>query len=152
MIQVSSMELQSWEKEQLFFIWECWPGRKCAWSCWCPFYHREGNLSMKSTQWGEDGRDGARLVFFWFWFCFFLGLHLQHMEVPRLGVESELQLRPTPHPQQCQIQAASATYTTACRSLTHWAMLGLKTTSSGRWHQDPNSLSYNRKSFFFLQD
>ena len=25
-------------------------------------------------------------------FCFFLGLHLQHMEVPRLGVESELQL------------------------------------------------------------
>ena len=23
-------------------------------------------------------------------FCLFLGLHLQHMEVPRLGVESEL--------------------------------------------------------------
>ena len=28
--------------------------------------------------------------FIFFFFLFFLGLHLQHMEVPRLGVESEL--------------------------------------------------------------
>ena len=30
--------------------------------------------------------------FFFFFLFFSLGLHLQHMEVPRLGVESELQL------------------------------------------------------------
>ena len=30
--------------------------------------------------------------FFFFFFFFFLGLHSQHIEVPRLGVESELQL------------------------------------------------------------
>ena len=29
---------------------------------------------------------------FFFFFFVFLGLYLQHMEVPRLGVESELQL------------------------------------------------------------
>ena len=28
--------------------------------------------------------------FFFFFFCLFLGLHLQHLQVPRLGVESEL--------------------------------------------------------------
>ena len=28
-------------------------------------------------------------------FSFFLGLHLQHMEVPKIGVESELQLPAT---------------------------------------------------------
>ena len=35
-----------------------------------------------------------RLLFGFFFppFLFFLRLHLQHMEVPRLGVESELQL------------------------------------------------------------
>ena len=32
------------------------------------------------------------LSFFFFFFFFYLGLHLQHMEVPRLGVESEIQL------------------------------------------------------------
>ena len=32
------------------------------------------------------------LSFFFFFFFVFLGLYLQHMEVPRLGVESELQL------------------------------------------------------------
>ena len=31
-------------------------------------------------------------AFFFFFFFVFLGLHLQHMEVPKLGVESELQL------------------------------------------------------------
>ena len=46
-------------------------------------------------------------------FVVFLGLHLQHMETPKLGVESELQLPATPvlhricdpHPSlgQCQI-------------------------------------------------
>ena len=28
----------------------------------------------------------------WIFSCFFSELHLQHMEVPKLGVESELQL------------------------------------------------------------
>ena len=32
------------------------------------------------------------IPFSFFSFFFFLGLHQQHMEVPRLGVESELQL------------------------------------------------------------
>ena len=36
-------------------------------------------------------------------FFIFLGPHPQHMEVPRLGVESELPLPPTPQPQQHQI-------------------------------------------------
>ena len=48
--------------------------------------------------------------------------HLQHMDVPRLGIESDLQLRPKLQPQQHQIQAASSTYTTAHGnpgSLTH---------------------------------
>ena len=49
-------------------------------------------------------------------------LHPQHMEVPRLGMESELPLPAYPQPQQCQIGAVSATYTTAhdcVGSLTH---------------------------------
>ena len=29
--------------------------------------------------------------YFILFYCLFLGLHLQHMDVPRLGVESELQ-------------------------------------------------------------
>ena len=45
------------------------------------------------------------MYFLFFFFCFvsFLGPHPQHMQVPRLGVESELQLLvyttaiPTPH-------------------------------------------------------
>ena len=52
----------------------------------------------------------------------FLGLHPQHMEVPRLGVQSEYGCRPTPQPQQQQIRVTSATYTTAhgnTGSLTH---------------------------------
>ena len=44
-----------------------------------------------------DEQDSARWwgsvsIFFLFLFLFFLGLHPQHMEVPRLGLESELQL------------------------------------------------------------
>ena len=54
---------------------------------------------------------------------FFGGLHLQHMEVPRLRVESSCSCRPTPQPQQLRIQDMSATYTTAhgnAGSWTHW--------------------------------
>ena len=39
------------------------------------------------------------IYLFIYLFCF-LGLHLQHMEVPRLGVESELQLLATATAQQ----------------------------------------------------
>ena len=55
----------------------------------------------------------ANTIFFPFYFCF-LGSYSQHMEDPRLGVESELKAQP----QQHQIGA----YTTAhgnARSLTH---------------------------------
>ena len=77
-----------------------------------------------------------------FWFCFssllfsfsvFSGLHLQHMEGPRLGVESELQLRPMPQPQPLQIQALSVTYTPAqgnAGSLTCWVRPGIESSSS----------------------
>ena len=42
--------------------------------------------------------------FFFFFFFVFLGLHPQHMEVPKLGVDSELQLLAyKPQPQPCQI-------------------------------------------------
>ena len=34
---------------------------------------------------------------------FLFGLHLQHMEVPRIGIESELQLPVYSQPQQCQM-------------------------------------------------
>ena len=57
-------------------------------------------------------------------FFVFLGPHLQHMEIPRLGVESELQLRLQP----LQIQATSVTYSTAygnTGSLNHWTRPGI---------------------------
>ena len=67
--------------------------------------------------------------FFLFHFSFFvfLGLHPQHMEVPRLGVQSE------PQPQQHQIQAMSVTCAIAhgnAGSLTHWVRPGFKPASS----------------------
>ena len=76
-----------------------------------------------------------------FLFCFvlffvflpFLGPLPQHMEVPRLGVESELCCWPTPEPQQRGIWATSVTYTPAqgnARSLTHWARPGIKPITS----------------------
>ena len=63
----------------------------------------------------------------------YLWLHLQHVEVPRLGVNSELQLQPMPRPQQHRIQAARVTYTTDphnAGSLTHWRDQG--------WNLDPH--------------
>ena len=53
------------------------------------FRQQEGDhdISFHSTIGEELGCKGV---------CCFLGPHLQHMEVPRLGVESELQLLPTP--------------------------------------------------------
>ena len=43
----------------------------------------------------------------------FLALHPQHLEVPRLGVESELHPLAMPQSQQRGIRAMSVTYTTA---------------------------------------
>ena len=66
-------------------------------------------------------------IFFFLFFLPLLGPLLQHMEVPRLGVESE------PQPQQRRIWAASATYTTAhsnTGSLTHWARAGIEPATS----------------------
>ena len=88
-------------------------------------------------------------------FFFFLPFYLQHMEVPRLAVESELQLRlrPTPQPQQHRIPATSVTHTIACgnaRSLTHWARPGIKPSSSQRQCQILNPMSHNRNSKYHL--
>ena len=52
--------------------------------------------------WGRGGGGGGpgdlslSLSLSLFFFLIFLGLYLQHMEVPRLEVQSELHLRPTP--------------------------------------------------------
>ena len=62
-------------------------------------------------------------------FFFFLGLHPQHMEVPRLGVESELRHSHSNH----QIRAESSTYPTAhsnTGSLTHSVRLGIEPVAS----------------------
>ena len=92
-----------------------------------------GGQARWSLKWGEGG------CYWWVdpegwlrWFTYplgvfvclfcFLGLYPQHMDVPRLGIESELQLPPTPQPQKEQIQGMSVTYTTAlgkARSLIH---------------------------------
>ena len=42
----------------------------------------------------------------------FFGPHLQHIQVPRLGIESSCFFWPVPQPGQYQIQATSLTYTT----------------------------------------
>ena len=63
-------------------------------------------LSEKSKM--ENNTDLNYAEFFFFFLV--LGLHLQHMEVPRLRVQSELQLLAyTPQPQPRNIQAVSAT-------------------------------------------
>ena len=72
------------------------------------------------------------LVSYSYIFFLFLGPHCQHMEVPRLGVESELCCQPAPQPQPCRIWAAPVTYTTAhgdAGSLTHWWRPGIKSSS-----------------------
>ena len=48
---------------------------------------------------------------YYVFFFSFLGPHLQHMEVPKLGVQTAIAAGPTPQPQQRQIRAAFATYT-----------------------------------------
>ena len=42
--------------------------------------------------WSLEGADPVLFFFFFFFFSFVFGLHLQHMEAPRLGVQSQLQL------------------------------------------------------------
>ena len=64
---------------------------------------------------------------------FFLGLHLQHMEVPRLGIQSELLLPAYATATAMPDQVASVTYTTAhgnARSLTPWARPVIKPSTS----------------------
>ena len=67
---------------------------------------------------------------FFFFFFFFLGLPLQHMEVPRLEVESVLQ---PPTYTQWGIRATSVISSTAhgnAGSLSYWARPGIKCDSS----------------------
>ena len=66
-------------------------------------------------------------------FFFNLEPYPRHMEVSRLEVNWSCSLWPVSQPQLCQIQVESVTYTIAhgnTRSLTHWAGLGIKPTSS----------------------
>ena len=63
----------------------------------------------------------------------FLGLHLQHMEVPRLGVESELQLlayTTTIATQDLSYVCDLYHSSRQCQSLTHWARPGIEPMSS----------------------
>ena len=84
-------------------------------------------------------------------FFFFQWLHLQHMEVPRLGVESELQLQlSTSQPQQCAIRASSETYTAAhgnAGSLTHGWRPEMEPVSSQTPCQVLKPLSHNGNSW-----
>ena len=73
--------------------------------------------------------------FFFFFFCF-LGPHPQHMEVPRLEVQSELQLlaystaiATSNLSLVCDLHHSTTAQGNA-RSLTHWARPGIKPVSS----------------------
>ena len=58
----------------------------------CPYFERWQERVEISPELSSQGASVAVLGLFSFFFFFFLRLHLQHMEIPRLGVESELQL------------------------------------------------------------
>ena len=70
---------------------------------------------------------------FFFFFFFFLGMYLQHMEIPRLGVESELLLQA--YTTATAMQDLSHVFDLhtpqlLARSLTHWARPGIEPSSS----------------------
>ena len=83
--------------------------------------------------WFFQHNTAFQIIFFFFFV--FLGLHMCHMEVPRVGVESELQLpayttaTATPDLNYVFDLHLTATHSNS-RSLTHWARLGIKPTSS----------------------
>ena len=86
-------------------------------------------------------------------FFFFLWPHMQHMEIPRLGVESELHCQPLPQPQQHRIQAASVTYTSVysnAGSLIHWVRPGIEPISTWKLFVVLNPLSHNENSLVLL--
>ena len=110
---------------------------------------------VQPSQGDAQGRGLNCPIFFVLSFLFFFSWpHLQHMEVPKLGVESELQLRPTPQPQQLQIQTkTSLTYAAACSNvgfLIQRARPGIELASSRRLHWVLNPLSHSRNSNFKL--
>lgn len=75
----------------------------------------------------ERGGAICPTVFFLFFVFCMLGPHLQHMESPRLGVESERQLLAYGLGHSHSNWAASTVYTTThgkVGSLTHWVMPG----------------------------
>ena len=75
------------------------------------------------------------LFFFFFFFLVYLGPHLQHMEVPKLGVESELQL-------------PAFNTATGMSDLSHVCDLH----HSSRQYQIPNPLSEVRNQTYILMD
>ena len=71
--------------------------------------------------------------FLFFFFFLFLGYHQQHVEVPRLGIQSELQLPAHTVATTTQVPSCVCTYTTAhinTGSLTHWLRPGIEPTSA----------------------
>ena len=86
---------------------------------------------------------------FFFFLIFFLGSHPQHMEVPRLGVQTEMKLS------ACVTATATQDLICICNlhnagSLTHWARPGIKPTSSQRQCCVLNPLNHNRNSLTFF--
>ena len=83
--------------------------------------HRSGSLPRAQSSAQQAECVPSDDFGYFFVFNFFLWLHLQHMEVPRLGIESELHLLAYATAAATQIRVKSATYTTAhsnARSLT----------------------------------
>ena len=64
-----------------------------------------------------------------FFFSFFLGPHLQHMEVPRLGVESEL-VAAGRHHSHSNARSEPHLQPTPQLTATHWARPGIKPATS----------------------
>ena len=77
--------------------------------------------------------DNLQRLYFLLFVFLFLGLHLQHMEVPRLGVESELQL--------LAYTTAIATWNLSSIQDPHWS-------SRQCWIPDPLNEGRDRTLFF----
>ena len=97
---------------------------------------RTGNLGLKCSCFKSFLE---RSLFFVFFFYLFTATSVAYGSSPASGW---IKATATPQPCQHQIPATSATYG---RSLTHWAMPGIKPTSSQR-RQVLNLLSCNRNS------
>ena len=105
-------------------------------------------LYPQNPEYGTFWRTNTQFLSF-----FFLQLYLQHVQVPRLGVESKLQLPAYTIATATLDLSHIWTYATVhgnARSLTYWARPGIKTASSQTLCQVPNPLSQNGNSPSFF--